>query len=286
VGDVRETGYTVVGANQGFAALDAANNVDNTATVADITPTEAGEITISLAPTENNNNANHFTYLGALRVDAVPPQTPLAFTLEPVTQRALELQPVTFSAAVSGPPPYHIQWMRNGEPIEGANQFSYTIASATLDLDGGLYSVTVSNLAFGVTSSNALLRVVNDTIAPQVVSPPRRATGQAIELVFNEALDSFTASSPFNYEVNGGNPGVPSVELRPDGKTVVITLDPPLAAGAAFTVVINEVQDLSLNLIAPTPRSAVRCRAWRRRCSSSILAAATPRSTVLRPMIR
>ncbi|MBK7998173.1 MAG: hypothetical protein IPK15_05435 [Verrucomicrobia bacterium] len=145
VGDVRETGYTVVGANQGFAALDAANNVDNTATVADITPTEAGEITISLAPTENNNNANHFTYLGVLRVDAVPPQTPLAFTLEPVTQRALELQPVTFSAAVSGPPPYQVQWLRNGEPIEGATQFNYTIASATLDLDGSLYSVSVSN---------------------------------------------------------------------------------------------------------------------------------------------
>ncbi|MBK7998176.1 MAG: hypothetical protein IPK15_05450 [Verrucomicrobia bacterium] len=209
-----------MGANQGFAALDAANNVDNTATVADITPTEAGEITISLAPTENNNNANHFTYLGVLRVDAVPPQTPLAFTLEPVTQRALELQPVTFSAAVSGPPPYQVQWLRNGEPIEGATQFNYTIASATLDLDGSLYSVTVSNLAFGVTSSNALLRVVNDTIAPEVLTATAR-NRQTIELLFNETLDAFTANVPFFYEVNGGTPGVIAAELRPDGRTVV-----------------------------------------------------------------
>ena len=118
-----------------------------------------------------------------------------------------------FSAAVSGPPPYHIQWLRNGEPIDGATQFNYTIASATLDLDGSLYSVSVSNLAYGVTSSNALLRVVNDTIAPQVLSATAR-NGQAIELLFNEALDSFTASSPFNYEVNGGNPGVPAAERR------------------------------------------------------------------------
>lgn len=247
--DNRETGYTVEGANQGFAALDPANNIDNQVTVADIMPTEAGEITISLAPTENNNNANHFTYLGVLRVDAVPPQTPLAFTLEPVNQRAIELESVTFSAAVSGPPPYLIQWMRNGEPIEGANQFNYTIASAGLELDGSLYSVTVSNLAYGVTSSNALLRVVNDTIAPEVVSATAR-NGETIELVFSEALDPFTANSPFSYEVNGGNPGVPFAVLQPDGKTVVITLEPPLAPGAAYTVVINEVQDLSLNLIA------------------------------------
>ena len=250
VGDVRETGYTVVGANQGFAALDAANNVDNTATVADITPTEAGEITISLAPTENNNNANHFTYLGVLRVDAVPPQTPLAFTLEPVTQRALELQPVTFSAAVSGPPPYQVQWLRNGEPIEGATQFNYTIASATLDLDGSLYSVSVSNLAFGVTSSNALLRVVNDTIAPEVLTATAR-NRQTIELLFNETLDAFTANVPFFYEVNGGTPGVIAAELRPDGRTVVLSLNAELEAGSPFTVVISDVQDLSLNTIAP-----------------------------------
>ena len=249
VGDVRETGYTVAGAATGFTALDAANNIDNTASVAGMSPDAAGEITISLAPTENNNNANHFTYLGALRVDAVPPQTPLAFTQEPASQRALELQPVTFSAAVSGPPPYHIQWLRNGEPIEGATQFSYTIASATLDLDGSLYSVSVSNLAFGVTSSNALLRVVNDTIAPQILSATAR-NGRTIELLFNEALDFLTASSPFNYEVNGGVPGVPAAELRPDGRTVVLSLDADLEAGGAFTVVINEVQDLSLNVIA------------------------------------
>ncbi|MGH8246785.1 MAG: hypothetical protein ACREUU_10170, partial [Gammaproteobacteria bacterium] len=38
VADVRETGYTVTGGNAGFAALDAANNIDNFATVAGIMP--------------------------------------------------------------------------------------------------------------------------------------------------------------------------------------------------------------------------------------------------------
>ncbi len=73
VSDNRETGYTVTGGTSGFTALNAAGNLTTTATVADIPPTAEGEITISLAPTENNNNANHFTYLGVLRVRSSEP---------------------------------------------------------------------------------------------------------------------------------------------------------------------------------------------------------------------
>jgi hypothetical protein len=72
VSDFRETGYTVNGGINGFAALNVTNNVDNFAQVLGITPDNAGEILVSIAPTANNNNANHFTYLGVLRMDVVP----------------------------------------------------------------------------------------------------------------------------------------------------------------------------------------------------------------------
>ena len=73
VSDNRETGYTINGGNNGFVGFNPANNVDGiSTTVSGILPTASGEITISLAPTANNNNANHFTYLGVMRVDAVP----------------------------------------------------------------------------------------------------------------------------------------------------------------------------------------------------------------------
>ena len=73
VSDNRETGYTINGANSGFGAFNPANNIDTlSATVSGIAPTGAGEITISIAPTAANNNANHFTYLGVMQMAAVP----------------------------------------------------------------------------------------------------------------------------------------------------------------------------------------------------------------------
>jgi hypothetical protein len=71
VGDNRETGYTVTGANSGFGALDAANNVTNSVMVTGIIPNAAREILIAIGPAPKNNNANHFTYLGVLRLDPV-----------------------------------------------------------------------------------------------------------------------------------------------------------------------------------------------------------------------
>lgn len=248
VGDNRETGYTVQGANSGFVALNAANNVDAVAVVNDIIPSEAGEITVSLAPTENNNNANHFTYLGVMKVDVIPPQTPIVFTLEPVTQRAVEGQTVTFQAAVVGAPPYFVQWFNNGVPVPGASQFSYTIPATTLDMNGSLISVTVSNLAYTATSSNAVLRVVNDVTPPTLTGALSR-NGQTIELTFSEALDPIGAIFSFNYDLTSGGALITSIELRPDGRTVVLILDQPISG--AFTVVINDIQDLAFNTIAP-----------------------------------
>lgn len=57
--------------------LDAANNVEETVTVEGVAPTAAGEITVALAPSPNNNNGNHFTYLTVLRVSGSPSSPPL-----------------------------------------------------------------------------------------------------------------------------------------------------------------------------------------------------------------
>lgn len=160
VSDNRETRYTVAGQTTAQVALDAANNVDSTVTVPGMVPDTNGDITISLAPSANNNNAFHFTYLNALRMDAVPEQQPIVFTQQPVSQQAVAGFPVSFSAAVQGTPPYFIRWLSNGIPIPGAEQFTYNIAAATTNMHGTAYSVVVSNLAFSATSTNAILQVI------------------------------------------------------------------------------------------------------------------------------
>lgn len=168
--DNRETGYAVSGENSGFAVLNAANNTDATALVAGITPDADGTITISLAPTTNNNNAYHFTYLGAMRLDAVPEQQPIRFTQHPTSLTVTEGLPATFSAAVQGTPPYFVRWFSNGIAVPNANQFAYTIPSVTTNMDGAVFAVSVSNLVFGATSSNAVLHVT-----PASANPAARA---------------------------------------------------------------------------------------------------------------
>lgn len=72
VRDNRETGYTVAGANAGFVALDPSGNENAFVMVTGIAPDDAGEIRIDLAPTANNVNSNHFTYLGVMKVEPTP----------------------------------------------------------------------------------------------------------------------------------------------------------------------------------------------------------------------
>jgi hypothetical protein len=246
VSDNRETGYTVKGTNSGFAALDVANNLENVATVPGIKPDALGEITISLAPTANNNNANHFIYLGVMKVDAVVPQQPIVFTQQPSSQTVNEFQSVTFRAAVQGAPPYFIRWTSNGTLIPDADQFTYTIPSVTADLNGTIYSITVSNLAFSATSSNAVLRVTKDTNGPVLLSAAS-LDGQTINLTFNEALDPNSVTDGQNYSVNDGKVTLLNAELRPDGRTVALTLTARITG--SFTVKVSNVADIVGNKI-------------------------------------
>jgi hypothetical protein len=72
----RETRYQVAGSNNGEALLNPANNSSNVAIVSGITPTAAGEISVTLSAGSNNNNPDGFFYLGAMQLvsSAVVPE--------------------------------------------------------------------------------------------------------------------------------------------------------------------------------------------------------------------
>lgn len=74
--DNRQTRYMLTGATSATADLNAANNIDQVATIASIQPDANGAITIALTPGPSNNNMQRFTYLGVLKVEAVNPTGP------------------------------------------------------------------------------------------------------------------------------------------------------------------------------------------------------------------
>lgn len=75
VSDIRESAYTVTGTGTEVVYLNASGNISGTVTVVAVTPDANNEIAIAIDPGPNNNNANHFAYLGALVVETSSTET-------------------------------------------------------------------------------------------------------------------------------------------------------------------------------------------------------------------
>lgn len=73
VGDNRETRYTVTGAAETSVDLNVANNETDIARIEGVRPSATGTLTLALSPGPNNDNGNHFVYLGVLRVTWTAP---------------------------------------------------------------------------------------------------------------------------------------------------------------------------------------------------------------------
>lgn len=97
----------------------------------------------------------------------VEPGKPV-ITQQPADQRVIEDGQVTFSVQAKGATPIGYQWRKGTAPIPGADQPSYTIASAQLT-DQGAYSVELTNARGSASSTTATLTV-------DVAGPPVAAT--------------------------------------------------------------------------------------------------------------
>ena len=86
----------------------------------------------------------------------------------PVAQRVAVHSPAGFTVLVAGTSPFSYQWQRNGEPIAGATNASFTITAVSAT-HAGAYRVRVSNMVAAVFSAAADLSV---TETPVIASQP------------------------------------------------------------------------------------------------------------------
>lgn len=244
VSDRRDTEYTVAGERVVTVMLNGANNVNNGVTTPALAPDPSGAIVISLAPGAGNDNANHFTYLGALRVEAGLAQRPVVFTREPADQTVTEFESVTFEATLSGSPPWHVQWLSNGIPVPEATGLRFVQSSVTSTADGARISVTASNWISTAQSREAILRVLPDTVPPELLSV-ESLNGNEVSCTFSEPMDPMLASDPSCYRVNSGRVTVVSAEVDAGGTVVVLTLG--VAVSGQFSVTVSGVADRAGN---------------------------------------
>ena len=177
------------------------------------------------------------------RGDGIP--KPAGFVLEPVSRTVLEGQSVTFSVAVTGAPPLSVQWQRNSNDIAGATSPTYSLPAASVSDNGAAFRAVVSN-AFGQAfSSNAILTVITDAVAPTVVNvaTPRSARNLTnLTVTFSEPVDLGSAQDPGNYVLNGGSLLTLNAVLQPDLTSVLLTVD-PITPEAMHTLTISGVSD-------------------------------------------
>lgn len=160
-------------------------------------------------------------------------------------------QPVTLTVAVSGTAPFTYAWKKDGTPIAGATNATYTIA-AFQAADAGSYTVTVTNSSGSDTSAAAVLTLSATPVAPTILTDPAPGAGLAGSTV--ELTVDATGTEPLSYQWNkNGNPvpGATSATLSlanlqaADAGTYTVTVTNSAgsvtSAGATVTFVVPGV---------------------------------------------
>jgi hypothetical protein len=183
----------------------------------------------------------------------VDPNSPIAFTSQPANTTVLVNSPVTFSVSVTGAAPRTLQWQRDtGDGVTFTNipDATTTFLTSAISLtdvsvsdSGARFRVEATNPQGTVYSSVATVIVSADVVAPTALSAAT-LDGVNIAVCFNEVVDEGSAEDQFKYFVDGVN-RPDSVTLRPDGRSIILTMSQPV--GATFTVTAEGIHDRAGN---------------------------------------
>lgn len=133
-----------------------------------------------------------------------------SITIQPLSQTVSPGSNVTFTVTANGTAPLAYQWFFNNTNITGATTNFYIVTNAQLT-NAGNYSVTVTNIAGSITSSNAVLIVTNTP--PSITTQPQSQTVS----VGQSATFSVTATGtlPLNYQWQLGGTNLSGATTNP-----------------------------------------------------------------------
>jgi len=142
----------------------------------------------------------------AYRAGLVEPSAfnqPIGIPTQPASQYVAAGQPATFQIALTGTPPYTIQWQRDGVPIPGATNLTYIHPVATPADEAATFTAIVANEFLTLTSA--------PPAELHLLGPPIITTQPASLTITNGDSASFTvtATSPvtpaYQWRSNGTN---------------------------------------------------------------------------------
>mgnify|MGYP005836594819 CR=1 FL=1 len=148
------------------------------------------------------NSTSGRMYSDAVKfVSTAAPSQPPVVLLQPASRAVLAGQPASFAVRAAGSGTLNYQWRFNGANIAGATASTYT-RTAAQSSHAGNYSVQVSSSFGSVSSSNALLTVIQPVTITS--HPLSQTNNQGADLTFTVTA---VGSAPLGYQwrFNGAN---------------------------------------------------------------------------------
>ena len=179
------------------------------------------------------------------------PLTPVSIAIQPTPTTTLtEFYPLTLSVKAFGTAPLY-QWYKDAVAIPGATAATYSVLAAGAG-DSGTYTVVVNNSQNSLTSTPALVTVLEDNVKPTVVSASDEGSLTQVFVQFNERVNLDEAGNSFGYSISGGNDPsgvvVSSAGSTESGTRVVLTTGAPLLEDTVYQLTINSISDLAGNI--------------------------------------
>ena len=204
------------------------NQTGSTLTVTNAQLTDAGGYSVIVS------NAYGLATSAVAQLSVNIPDSPSIIT-QPQDQTVSLGGNATFTVTAGGSEPLSYQWYFNtNTPLANATDPALTITNVQ-PTNAGTYSVTVSNLAGGITSSNAILAINTNPVAPVFTSQP------ASQVVLSGGTASFTASAtgtaPISYQWCKDSTPIPGAT----SSTLTLTNVQPTDDGSYTVVASNAV---------------------------------------------